>query len=79
MHGQFINRHLKVIAELANLKINLIFHTARHSFGTYMSSKIPLPQLMYLMQHSDIRTTMIYVTIHNDLVKQGLLKVDWES
>jgi site-specific recombinase XerD len=74
----FINSHLKVIATEAKIPINLTFHTARHSFGTYMASKIPLPQLMYLMQHSDIKTTMMYVNMNQELVKQGLLKVDWK-
>lgn len=73
----FINRHLKVISPLAKIPISITFHTARHSFGTYMASKIPLPQLMYLMQHSDIKTTMMYVNMNQELVKQGLLKVDW--
>lgn len=74
----FINSHLKVIAEEAKIPLNITFHTARHSFGTYMASKIPLPQLMYLMQHSDIKTTMMYVNMNQELVKQGLLKVDWK-
>ncbi len=73
----FINSHLKVIAIEAKIPIKITFHTARHSFGTYMASKIPLPQLMYLMQHSDIKTTMMYVNMNQELVKQGLLKVDW--
>ncbi|MBL0047500.1 MAG: site-specific integrase [Bacteroidetes bacterium] len=75
---QFINRHLKVIATLANIPFKLTFHSGRHSFGTYMASKIPLPQLMYLMQHSDIKTTMVYVNTNQEMVKQGLLKVDWK-
>jgi integrase len=74
----FINSHLKVIAIEAKIPIKITFHTARHSFGTYMASKIPLPQLMYLMQHSDIKTTMMYVNMNQELVKQGLLKVDWK-
>lgn len=73
----FINSHLKVIAAEAKIPLKITFHTARHSFGTYMASKIPLPQLMYLMQHSDIKTTMMYVNMNQELVKQGLLKVDW--
>jgi site-specific recombinase XerD len=74
----FINRHLKLIAPLAGIPFNLVFHTGRHSFGTYMASKIPLPQLMHLMQHSDIKTTMMYVNMNQELVKQGLLKIDWK-
>jgi len=74
----YINRHLKVIAEEAKIPVKVTFHTARHSFGTYMSTKIPLPQLMYLMQHSDIKTTMIYVNTSQEMVEKGLMKVDWE-
>ncbi|MDO9187584.1 MAG: site-specific integrase [Bacteroidia bacterium] len=74
----FINSHLKVIAEEAKILIKVTFHTARHSFGTYMANKIPVPQLMHLMQHSDIKTTMMYVHMNQELVKQGLLKVDWK-
>ena len=74
---QYINRHLKLISEKAVIPIKVTFHIARHTFGTYMASKSPLPQLMYLMQHSDIKTTMIYVNINQELVRQGLLKVEW--
>jgi len=74
----YINRHLKLIAELSGIKLNLTFHVARHSFGTFMASKIPLPTLMVLMQHSDIKTTMVYVNISQEMVKQGLLNVNWE-
>ena len=74
----YINRHLKLITSLTDIEIKVTFHIARHTFGTYMASKIPLPQLMYLMQHSDIKTTMLYVNTNQELVKQGLLKVDWE-
>ncbi len=75
---QYINRHLKLLASITNIPVNVTFHTARHSFGTYMASKIPLPQLMFLMQHSDIKTTMVYINTNQELVKQGLLKIDWE-
>ena len=74
----FINRHLKVLATLADISIKVTFHTARHSFGTYMANKIPLPVLMVLMQHSDIKTTMTYVNTSQELVKQGLMKVAWD-
>lgn len=76
---QYINRNLKVVAELVKLPFKVTFHTARHSFGTYMAAKIPLPQLMHLMQHSDIKTTMVYVNMNQEMVKQGLLKVDWDN
>ena len=36
-------------------------HTARHTFGTYLASRISLVVLQELMAHTDIKETMIYV------------------
>jgi site-specific recombinase XerD len=73
----FINRMLKIIAAQAKIKINLYFHIGRHSFGTYLATRIPLPHLMELMQHSDINTTMIYVSVTMEQVKKDLKRVKW--
>ncbi len=73
-----INRHLKTIATLADIKMNLSFKRARDFFGTYMSVKVPITLLMRLMQHSDIKTTMYYVNISDKMIKDGLIKVDWK-
>lgn len=74
----FINRMLKIIAPPAKIKINLYFHIGRHSFGTYLATRIPLPHLMELMQHSDISTTMIYVSVTMEQVKKELKRVKWD-
>ncbi len=74
-----INRQLKAIAAQAKIKKNVTFHMGRHTFGTIMSSKIPLASLQSLMQHSDIKTTMIYVNISNDIIDDNLGKVDWNQ
>ena len=75
----YINRNLKVIGKEASLSFPLKFKTARDSFGTHMASKIPIPQLMQLMQHSDVQTTMGYVNYNQEMVEEGLLKVDWKD
>jgi integrase len=74
-----INRHLKEIAKEADITKNVTFHMGRHTFGTIMATKIPLATLQSLMQHSDIKTTMIYVNISNDMIDDSLGKVDWNS
>jgi site-specific recombinase XerD len=74
-----INRHLKEIAKEAGISKNVTFHMGRHTFGTIMASKIPLATLQSLMQHSDIKTTMIYVNISNDMIDDSLGKVDWNN
>lgn len=73
-----INRHLKEIAKQAGIKKNVTFHMGRHTFGTIMATKIPLPTLQSLMQHSDIKTTMIYVNMNNDMINSSLEKVNWK-
>lgn len=75
---QKINLDLKIIAALANINLNLSFKTARHTFGTYMSTKLQITLVKDMMQHSDIRTTMKYIHISREMIKQGLLKVDWD-
>lgn len=74
-----VNRHLKEIAKQAGITKNVTFHMGRHSFGTIMASKIPLPTLQSLMQHSDIKTTMIYVNMSNDMIDENLAKVNWNN
>ena len=74
----FINRHLKGLASLAGIRKKLTFHLARHSFGTYMASRIPLPTLQKLMQHSDIKTTMVYVNMNLEMVNDDLSKTRWD-
>jgi site-specific recombinase XerD len=74
-----INRHLKEIAKEAGISKKVTFHMGRHTFGTIMSTKVPLPTLQNLMQHSDIKTTMIYVNMSNDMIDDSLGKVDWNN
>lgn len=41
-------------------------HCLRHTFGTEMAKKVPLPVLCHLMGHADIETTMRYVDVGED-------------
>lgn len=40
------------------------WHSLRHAFGTEMAKQIPLPVLRELMGHSDIDTTLRYVSVN---------------
>lgn len=62
--NQATNRALKRIAVLANIKKNLTFHVARHTFATIsLSLDIPLHVVKDMLGHQDIRTTQIYAKI----------------
>jgi len=38
-------------------------HCLRHSFGTVMAKRVPLPVLQTLMGHADIKTTLRYIDV----------------
>jgi integrase len=73
-----INFLLKVLAKEAKIDKQVTFHIARHTFGTIMARIVPLPALQALMGHSDIKTTMIYVHMTNQLLDDTLDNVDWD-
>lgn len=60
--NQVANRHLKDIARMCSIDINLHFHLSRHSFGTIMANNgMSAYTLSKLMGHRTIKTTMLYV------------------
>jgi site-specific recombinase XerD len=61
-----IQQTLKRIGERAGVA-NVHCHRFRHTFATYMSSKMPITEVAALMGHDDISTTQIYV--HSDPTK----------
>lgn len=75
--NQRYNKDLRKIAERAGIRRYLTSHMGRHTFGTYMASKVPLPVLKDLMQHGDIKTTMKYVHLSRQGIDQALDDVQW--
>jgi site-specific recombinase XerD len=75
---QYINRGLKQIAELANIKIKLTFHIGRTTFATYMANKVPSTTLKRLLQHSDLKTTERYIHLNEKMVQENLIKANWD-
>ena len=72
-----LNAALKTIANFLEIKTNLTFHIARHSFGThYILSGGNLVELMHLMGHSKTETTMVYVHMADEIKasKKGISK-----
>jgi site-specific recombinase XerD len=74
-----MNVALKIIGHRANVQTPLTFHVARHTFGThYILSGGNAVELMHLMGHSKIETTMIYVHMAEEqkAAKIGINKFD---
>lgn len=67
---QYINRCLKQIAKAAGITKQLTFHTARHTFATgFLNAGGKVEVLQRILGHSDISTTMVYVHISRERLK----------
>jgi site-specific recombinase XerD len=64
-----IQRHFKTLTKKAEITKNVHVHTLRHSFATHSLEKgTNIFQIMHLLGHSHIQTTMIYLHMQtNDL------------
>ena len=75
---QKINAKLKILAGLAQIKIALTFHTARHTCATMLAEKTGNPfVIMQILGHSDIKTSMIYIHNSTSAVAGVLKGVKW--
>lgn len=73
--NQTANRHLKRIATMCRININLHFHLSRHSFGSIMAnSGVNAFSLSKLMGHNSIKTTMLYVNSSLENVREQMAK-----
>ncbi len=57
-----INMYLKVIGELAGIKLKLTHHVARHTCATtvLLENNVPMEQVSKWLGHSDISSTLVY-------------------
>ena len=77
--NQYVNRTLKQIARLAEIKKNVSTHVARRTFGTQMATRVKSPVLQKLMQHSRPDMTAIYIRLGNDEIETELEKIKWHE
>lgn len=72
---QTMNKILKKVATQLGIKIKVTFHTSRHTFATlYLIAGGKIQNLMLLLGHKKLETTMIYshivaVDANNDMYK----------
>lgn len=76
--NQYLNRSLKVIAELAGIDKRLTTHVGRRTFATILATKVQMPILQRLLQHSTLDMTKIYVQLSNQAIENELDKIKWE-
>ncbi len=63
--NQKLNSYLKEIADLCDIKKNLTFHMARHTFATTvtLTNGVPIETVSKLLGHTKLATTQIYARV----------------
>ncbi|GAA4954222.1 site-specific integrase [Algibacter agarivorans] len=75
--NQRLNSYLKEIADLCNIRKNLTFHMARHTFATTvtLSNGVPIETVSKLLGHTKIATTQIYARVIERKVSEDMEKL----
>ena len=74
---QKVNKHLKTIAEKANIKKNLSAKVGRHTFATiYLRGTKDLNALKEIMGHSNVKQTLVYAHVLNQDKLDGIKVFD---
>lgn len=63
--NQEINRNLKIIAGICEIRKYLTFHLARHTFATTVTlmNGVPIETISKMLGHTKLSTTMIYARV----------------
>lgn len=75
--NQYFNRGLKIIGQRAGIKVKLSSHAARRTFASIMATKVKVPVIQKLLQHSTPNMTNIYIQLGTQVIEQELKKVEW--
>ncbi|KAA6335164.1 Tyrosine recombinase XerC [termite gut metagenome] len=72
-----VNEHLKELAKSAKINKRLVYHTARHSFGTAicLSQGVPIETVSRMMGHLSIKTTQIYAEATCTKINEDMTKL----
>jgi len=74
LSNQKLNAYLKEIADLCEIKKNITFHIARHTFATTvtLNNGIPIETVSALLGHKNLRTTQIYSKVIEKKVSEDM-------
>ena len=73
-----LNKNLKIIAEICDIKRKLIFHAGRHTFSTEicLSQGVPIETVSRMLGHRDLRSTQVYAKINNNKISEDTDKLE---
>lgn len=77
LSNQKLNSYLKEIADLCDIKKNLTFHMARHTFATTVTlgNGVPIETVSKLLGHTKLTTTQIYARVVEKKVSEDMGKL----
>ena len=72
------NAYLKEIADVCEIKKNLTFHMARHTFATTitLTNGVPIETVSNMLGHSKITTTQIYAKVLENKVSEEMERLE---
>ncbi len=72
------NEYLKEIADICDIKKNLTFHMARHTFATTiaLTNGLPIETVSNILGHTSLRTTQIYAKVIETKVSKDMLSLN---
>ena len=79
IENQTVNRYLKKIGEIAELKKTLHFHVARHTFGTtLLNNNVNVFYISKMMGHKKLSQTYAYTGINVNKMKDIMGTVNFQ-
>ena len=78
LSNQKMNAYLKEIADVCDIKKNLTFHMARHTFATTiaLTNGLPIETVSNILGHTSLRTTQIYAKVIETKVSKDMLTLN---
>ncbi|MEK6480144.1 site-specific integrase [Catalinimonas sp. 4WD22] len=76
--NQKTNAYLKEIAVLCQVKKNLTFHLARHTFATTvtLANGVPIESVSKMLGHTSLRTTQVYAKVVEQKLSEDMGKLE---
>lgn len=75
--NSMLNLYLKEIAKICHIDRPLVFHVARHNYGTHitLSLGVPIETVSRMMGHTSISTTQIYAQVTDTKVDEDMKRL----
>lgn len=65
IHHPNLRRHMKGLRDLAGIKMDLVYHMGRHTFGSLITLEagVPIETISKMLGHTNLTTTQLYAKV----------------